>query len=158
MLPVRFQYRARTDEGVERFRYSFLSLDRATRPPTILAGEYTNSPTRTRRLARFSVDPATGLLETGDDDRALLAVVGDGPRRMQGAVTARERLYVTVSQGRFVRGSVFTGVPDDLREHRHATPMGNEDIAYWPAEDRLYSVSEHPTVRWLFAMRRSWFD
>lgn len=153
VLPVWSQYRARTDTGVERFRYSFLSLDHGAHPPAVLAGEYTNDPGRTRRLARFALDPSTGLLETGADDRAVVTILGDGPRRMQGVVAARGRLYVTVSQGRFVRGSVFAGTPDDLREHRHATPMGNEDVAYWPDQDLLYSVSEHPTARWLFAMR-----
>ncbi|MDO9456204.1 hypothetical protein [Nocardioides sp.] len=158
VLPARWHYQARKDEGLEGFRYSFLSLDRGCEPPALLAGEYTNDPTRTRRLARFAIDPTTGLLETGDDDRAVLQTLGDGPRRMQGAVHAHGRLYLTVSQGRRERGSVYAGTPDDFTHHPHATPMGNEDIAYWPDEDLLYSVSEHPMVRWLFTMKRSWFD
>lgn len=158
VLPSRWQYRARKDGEVEGFRYSFLALDRTTEPPSLLAGEYTNDPTRTRRLATFAIDPATGLLETGADDRVRVQPLGDGPLRMQGAVSARGRLHLTVSQGRRVRGSVYAGQPDDLRHHRHATPMGNEDVAYWPQEDLLYSVSEHPTARWLFTMKRSYFD
>ena len=158
VLPVRWQYRARTDEGLQGFRYSFVSLDRGTDPPALLAGEYTNDPTRTRRLARFALDPTTGLLETGDDDRTLVETLGDGPLRMQGVVNARGRLHVTVSQGRRERGSVYAGTPDHLVHHPHATPMGNEDVAYWPDEDLLYSVSEHPLARWLFTMRRSAFD
>ena len=34
VLPVRFAYRAMTDEGLERLRYSFLSLDRSARRPS----------------------------------------------------------------------------------------------------------------------------
>ncbi len=158
VLPARWQYAARKEEGLQGFRYSFLALDRSGEAPALLAGEYTNDPTRTRRLAKFAIDPTTGLLETGADDRARLQTLGDGPRRMQGVVNARGRLHVTVSQGRRERGSVYAGSPDDLVHHPHATPMGNEDIAYWPEEDLLYSVSEHPMVRWLFTMRRSWFD
>lgn len=159
VLPARWQYRAVRDEGgPDGFRYSFVSLDRSTDPPALMAGEYTNDPTRTRRIARFGIDAATGLLETGSDDRTHLQTLGDGPRRMQGVVNARGRLHVTVSQGRRRRGSVYAGTPDDLVHHPHATPMGNEDVAYWPEEDLLYSVSEHPMVRWLFTMRRSSFD
>ncbi len=151
VLPVRWQLRARTPDGAERLRYSFLSLDRSVEPPALLAGEYTNDPGRTRRLVRLGAGD-------GGADRADVEVLGDGVARMQGVAAARGRLHVTVSHGRLVRGSVFTGTPGDLREHRHATPMGNEDVAYHPGEDLLYSVSEHPTVRWLFTMRRSWFD
>jgi hypothetical protein len=77
---------------------------------------------------------------------------------MQGVVNAHGRLHVTVSQGRRERGSVYAGTPGHLVHHPHATPMGNEDVAYWPEEDLLYGVSEHPMVRWLFTMRRSFFD
>ena len=44
--------------------------------------------------------------------------------------------------------SALTGPDGDLEK----------DVAYSPAEDLLYSVSEHPSVRWLFTMRRSSFD
>ncbi|WP_139984216.1 hypothetical protein [Nocardioides litoris] len=162
VLPVRRQYRAAADGGAEGFRYSFCSLDRATDPPTVMVGEYSNDPARTRRLARFPVDDTTGLLETGPDDRTLLEPLGDGPLRMQGAVRARGRLHLSVSEGRLVPGSVWTGTAGDLRHHRWATPMGNEDLACSPAaspaDDLLWSVSEHPTARWLFSMRRAWFD
>ncbi|MCW2816234.1 MAG: hypothetical protein JWN84_3689 [Nocardioides sp.] len=161
VLPARWQYRAHKDDtvdGLEGFRYSFASLDHSTDPPALLAGEYTNDPTRTRRLARFAIDAGTGLLETGPDERSVLQHLGDGPLRMQGVVNAGGRLHVTVSQGRRTRGSVYAGTPEALVHHPRATPMGNEDIAYWPEEDLLYSVSEHPTARWLFTMRRSWFD
>ena len=66
VLPVRFSYQAETDEGHERLRYSFMSLDKAASPPDILAGEYGRGDT-TRRLARFPVDPETLLLATEDD-------------------------------------------------------------------------------------------
>jgi hypothetical protein len=36
--------------------------------------------------------------------------------------------------------------------------MGPEDIAYWPSTDRFWSVSEHRHRRWVFSMKRSYFD
>ncbi len=157
VLPVRFSYQAETDEGHERLRYSFMSLDRAASPPDILAGEYGRGDT-TRRLARFPVDPDTLLLATEGDGVARPSMLDEGVGQMQGAVVARGRYYVTVSKGPRTFGSVYAGRPGAFQRHRWATPMGPEDIAYWPSTDELWSVSEHPRRRWIFSMRRGWFD
>ena len=53
-----------TDDGLERLRYSFLSLDRSASPPELVVGEYGNSA-QTRRLARFPLDPETLFLAAG---------------------------------------------------------------------------------------------
>lgn len=158
VLPVRFSYKAQTDEGVERLRYSFLSLDRSASPPEILAGEYGRGEAVTRRLAHFSLDPETLLLTTEDDGLARPTMLDEGVGQMQGAVVARGRYHLTVSRGPRTFGSVYTGRPGDFRRHRWATPMGPEDIAYWPSHDELWSVTEHPRRRWIFSMRRAWFD
>ena len=157
VLPVRFAYRADTDEGHERLRFSFMSLDRSASPPMIVAGEYARGK-KSRRLARFPLDPDTLLLATGDDGRSRPVALHDGVAGMQGAVLARDRWHVTVSHGPWTFGSVYAGTPGDLRQHRWATPMGPEDITYWPSTDELWSVSEHPRRRWIFAMPRSAFD
>ncbi|MEO6512201.1 MAG: hypothetical protein ABIO16_14480, partial [Nocardioides sp.] len=85
-----------------------------------------------------------------------------GVSRMQGASIVDGRYHVTVSHGPWKPGSVYVGTPggpaSEWVEHRHATPMGPEDIAYWPSTDRLWSVSEHPHRRWVFCMKRSYFD
>jgi hypothetical protein len=157
LLPVRFSYRARTDEGLERLRYSFLSLDRATSPPELVVGEY-GSSAQTRRLARFRLDPETSFLTAGEDGIARPVVIEDGGVvRTQGAVVARERWYLTRSTGPRVPGSVYAGRPGDFRRYRWATPMGPEDIAWWPSTDLLWSVTEHPHRRWVYAMKRSRF-
>jgi hypothetical protein len=157
LLPVRFAYRAVTDEGLERLRYSFLSLDRGASPPELVVGEYGNSA-QTRRLARFPLDPETQFLAAGEDgvSRPLVLAEG-GVVRTQGAAIARGRWYLTASTGPWVPGSVYVGRPGEFRRHRWATPMGPEDIAWWPSTDLLWSVTEHPRRRWVYAMRRSWF-
>ncbi len=157
VLPVRFSYKAVTDEGHERLRYSFMSLDRGASPPELVAGEYGRGD-RTRRLARFPIDQDTRLLETADDGLARPAGLDDGVGQMQGAVVARGRFHLTVSHGPRMPGSVYVGEPGSFRRHKWATPMGPEDIAYWPSTDQLWSVSEHPRRRWIFSMRRSRFD
>jgi hypothetical protein len=77
---------------------------------------------------------------------------------MQGAVVARGRHHVTVSRGAWWPGDVYVGEPGSLQRRRMAVPMGPEDLSYWRSTDRLWSVSEHPRRRWIFSMRRSWFD
>jgi hypothetical protein len=158
VLPVRFSYRAVTGDGTERLRYSFLSLDRSAEPMQIVAGEYGNL-SQTRRLARYPLDPESLMLAAGEDGAARpLALDEEGAVRMQGAAIAQGTWYVTASTGPWVPGSVYVGRPGHWRRHRWVTPMGPEDITWWSSTDLLWSVSEHPRRRWVFSMRRSWFD
>jgi hypothetical protein len=158
LLPVRFAYQARTDEGHERLRYSFVSLDRLSSPPQLVAGEYARG-SQTRRLARYPLDPASQLLHGGEDGISRpLGLDNAGLGQAQGAVLAGGRYHVTVSHGPWVPGSVYVGTPGHWVHHRWAVPMGPEDIAYWPSRDELWSLSEHPHRRWIFALRRSRLD
>ncbi|MEO6512700.1 MAG: hypothetical protein ABIO16_17005, partial [Nocardioides sp.] len=52
VLPVRFSYKAYADDGIDKLRYSFLSLDRAGETPALVAGEYGQTG-QTTRLARY---------------------------------------------------------------------------------------------------------
>jgi hypothetical protein len=159
VLPVRFTYRAHADEGHDKLRYSFLSLDRRSEPPALLAGEYAVVPDATTRLARYSLDPATWQLATGEDGFSRpLAVDEGGVRRMQGAVIASGRYHVTVSHGPWMPGTMCAGQPGSMRVRRWALPMGPEDLSYWPSTDRIWSVTEHPRRRWIVAMDRAWFE
>jgi hypothetical protein len=157
VLPVRFSYRAMTDEGLERLRYSFLSLDRTADPMQLVVGEYGNS-SQTRRLARFPLDPETLVLAAGDDGVSRpLGLDEEGATRMQGAAIARGTWYVTASTGPWVPGSMYVGHPGSWRRFRYATPMGPEDVTWWPSTDLLWSVTEHPRRRWVYAMPRGFF-
>lgn len=158
VLPVRFSYRAHAAEGTDRLRYSFLSLDRSEDKPALVAGEYGQTG-QTTRLARYRLEPDTLMLETGDDGFSRpLGLDEGGVVRMQGASIVQGRYHVTVSHGPWKPGSVYVGTPGDFVEHRLATPMGPEDIAYWPSTEHFWSVSEHPRRRWVFSMKRSAFD
>ncbi|MBD8870325.1 hypothetical protein [Nocardioides donggukensis] len=158
LLPVRFTYRADADEGHERMRFSFLSIDRGADPPALVAGEY-GRHRQTTRLARFPLDPRTLHLVAGDDGVSRPVLLDDGGVvQMQGAVVARGRYHVTASKGPWTPGSVYVGGPGAFRRFRWATPIGPEDVSYWPSRDQLWSVTEHPRRRWVFSMRRDWFD
>jgi hypothetical protein len=157
VLPLRFRYDAVTADGEEQLRYSFLSLDRSTAPHELVAGEY-GREAMTTRLARYEIDPATGLLRADEDGSTRPLLIDErGIGHMQGAVVVRGRWYLTTSAGRYRLGSVWSGVPGTLRRHRFAIPVGPEDITYWPSTDELWSLSEYPGHRYVFAMRRDRF-
>lgn len=154
VLPVRFSYQAFTDEGHDRMRYSFLSLDRGASPPELVAGEY-GGRRQTTRLARYPLDPESMLLATDEDGHSRPLVLDPGGVvRMQGAAVVEGTYYVTASQGPVTPGSLYVGTPGRFRRVRWATPVGPEDIAYWPSTDMLWSVTEHPPRRWVYAMKR----
>jgi hypothetical protein len=151
VLPIRSVYEAVTDDGHERLRYSFISLDRSGSTPQLLAGEYARGR-QSRRFVRFETGE-DGLLRAGDDGVARPLLLDEsGLAQAQGAVTARGRLFVTTSHGPWTPGSLHAGAPGAWTRHRWATPMGPEDLSYWPSRDELWSLSEHPHRRWVFAM------
>lgn len=155
VLPVRFAYRAETDDGVERLRYSFASLDRAADPPAVVVGEYGRG-SQTTRIARFPLDRETGLLETDTDGRVTPLHLDDhGVRGAQGVAVVGDTVYVTVSRGPRLPGSIFVGRPGAFREHRYAVPMGVEDVGWWPSRNELWTATEHPRRRWVISVKRS---
>jgi hypothetical protein len=157
VLPLRFGYEAVTAEGHERLRYSFVSLDRSTSPPELVAGEY-GTGSMTTRLVRYEIDPATGLLRSDDDGTSRPLVLDErGIGHTQGATVVHGRWYLTTSAGRYRLGSVWSGTPGDLRRSRFAVPPGVEDLYYWRSTDELWSLSEYPGRRFVFAMDRGHF-
>jgi hypothetical protein len=155
VLPIRFGYEATATDGTERMRYSFLSLDRGAEPPELLAGEY-GVGEQTRRLVRYPLDPATHHLRAASDGSSEPVGLDEaGLGHMQGAAVAHGTYFVTTSRGPRRRGHLQVGRPGAFRTVARALPPGPEDIAYWPATDRLWSLSEHPGRRWVFCVDRA---
>ncbi len=158
VLPLRFTHRASTARGHEKLRYSFLSLDRSQQPPELICGEYGRGDQSTR-VAHFELDRDTSLPRTSPEGWAdPIRLEETGVRAMQGVAVARGRHHLTVSHGPVLPGSMVVGHPGAFRRRWLATPIGPEDISYWPSTDRLWSVTEYPHLRWIVSMRRSWFD
>lgn len=157
LLPLRFTYDTVAGEADEPMRYSFISLGRAEGGVRLAAGEYGRAR-RTTRLADFAVDPRTSLLDVSRDGMARPLSLGQGVEGMQGATLVDGRWYLNTSAGRYLRGSVYVGCPGAFRRHARALPIGVEDLAYWPSQDELWSLSEYPGRRHVFAMKRPRFD
>lgn len=155
LLPVRFTYDAFADDGHERMRYSFLSLDRGPAEPRLVAGEYGRRG-RTTRLVDFEMDPGTSLLRVSEEGHAHpLSLSPEGLEGMQGATVVDGRWYVTTSAGRYLRGSMYVGRPGSFQRRPRVLPIGVEDVSYWPSRDELWSLSEYPGRRYVFAMPRA---
>jgi hypothetical protein len=102
------------------------------------------------------MDPSTGLLRTSKEGHARpLSLPMQGLEGMQGATVVGDRWYVTTSAGRYLRGSLYVGRPGAFRRRARVLPVGVEDIAYWPSRDELWSLSEYPGRRYVFAMDRA---
>ncbi len=141
VLPQSGGFAAQPVEGQRALRYSFLSLERDEpgsehAQPRFVAGEYRNG-TDDARLVRVG---------------AGVSEVHEGLSRMQGVCRADGTWYVTTSNGRRRNGDLWVGQPGALVRRAGVLPPGPEDLAHEPGARRLWSVSEHPGARWIFAI------
>jgi hypothetical protein len=156
VLPVRFGYDATDDH--DQMRYSFLSLDRSTDVPHLVAGEYGRGE-MTTRIVRYPVDPETFHLDAEEDGVSRPVTFDErGVGHMQGAAIVGGRYYVSTSRGRWRLGAMQVGEPGAFRTHRLAMPPGPEDVCHRADDDLLWSLSEYPGKRFVFSMPRSAFS
>jgi hypothetical protein len=154
LLPQRWAYRP-TFEEEDRLRFSFVSVDRTSAPHGLLAGEYGrgDNPVGTR-VVRFPLAAATGqLCDAGGVAEPTQAFGLDVPS-MQGAACADDTWFVSSSNGRYGRGHLWVGDPArGLRRHRRVLPAGPEDLSVQPSRGLLWSLTEWPGRRVMFALR-----
>jgi hypothetical protein len=158
LLPVRFTYQARADDGHAALRYSFLSLSHEEQHPQLVCGEYGRGE-QTTRLARIPLAEESLLPDVlVDEVTRQIQITNDGIPGMQGVMAISDQYYVTVSRGKWCPGSMYVGRPGNLRHIPWALPIGPEDITYNNKTGHLWSLSEHPGLRFVVSMKRSWFD
>lgn len=151
-LPQFSFFAAEHDGDDSVMTYSFMSLDRAGEEDHLVAGEYGRKG-GSHRLIRYRIDRDTELLRTDDLGRAVPADMHDRQiARMQGAVIAGGTWAVTSSNGEDNPGDLWTGRPGEFVRHRGVLPTGPEDITYLPQRHQLWSLTEWPGRRWVYAM------
>lgn len=159
VLPVGGLLRAEQDEAEEPLRYSFCSMERpATGPPRLHVGEYGRNRA-TRRLAHFPVDPQTDLPVQGPAG-CEACDLAEGPAGMQGVAVVDGVRHLTTSHGTQRPGTLHVGArrrwwPRLRAARRGALPVGPEDLTWWPEQGLLWSLSEHPGHRYVYAVRPS---
>ena len=108
---------------------------------------------------RYPLDRETQHLAAHEDGTSRPVWLDDcGLGHMQGAATVRDTYYVTASRGRYRLGKMYVGRPGKFRSLPRTLPVGPEDITYWPSTDMLWSLTEYPGRRFVFAMKRAQYD
>jgi hypothetical protein len=158
VLPQRRAFQAANDDGAEPFRFSFVSVDRTASTHQLVVGEYA-AGAQSRRLMTLALhDAAADAPLALADGLAVPTGVEDGVARTQGALVVDGRRYASVGRGVHWRGSMWTWrAGEAAREHRATLAVGPEDLSYWPQRDEIWSASEEPGRRFVYAVRRSAF-
>ncbi|KGH48072.1 hypothetical protein IN07_04295 [Modestobacter caceresii] len=151
VLPQLMAFRVPLRAGPRRLRYSFLSTGELEGRPTLAVGEYRAKDDRQPRLARYPLDPRTGLPAVDGHGLCVpLEVHEDQPRRMQGVAVHGSTWFVTASNGRGSAGDLYVGAPGTWHRNRGVLPSGPEDLAWSRPGEELWCVSEWPGRRWVF--------
>ncbi len=151
VLPQLMAFRVPLRSGRRRLRYSFLSTGQVEGRPNLVVGEYRRKGDRPPRLARYPIDPRTGLPAVDDRGRCTpLEVYEDQPNRMQGAAVHGSTWFVTASAGERSAGDLYVGAPGTWHRHRGVLPTGPEDLDWSRPGEELWCVSEWPGRRWVF--------
>ncbi|WP_138735458.1 hypothetical protein [Modestobacter excelsi] len=151
VLPQFMAFRAPLGWGPDRPSYSFLSIGQVEGRPNLVVGEYRRNGDRRPRLARYPIDPRTGLPRADDHGRcAPLEVYEDQPSRMQGVAVHGSTWFITASNGQRSAGDLYSGTPHGWHRHRGVLPSGPEDLDWSRPGEELWCVSEWPGHRWVF--------
>ena len=156
LLPESAGYRPAKAPAIERLRYSFVGLETGT-------PDLTDAATDAPGDAPTGVALVTGEYSPEDQGRLGRMLLADGRTtierthvptipRMQGAVIHNGVWFVTASRGHRTNGDLWVGEPGAMTRHAGVLPPGPEDIAAWPDRDQLWSVSEFPRKRWVYAV------
>jgi hypothetical protein len=159
VLPQHRALRVPLRSGSRRLRHSFLSIGEVDGDPFLVVGEYRRKG-GVPRLARYALDPGTGLPAAGDRGGARpLEIFDRQPDRMQGAAVHDATWFVTASSGRGTAGDLYVGAPGRWTRHRRVLPPGPEDLAWSRPGDELWCVTEWPGQRWMFPIpTRPWLE
>ncbi|MBS7531100.1 hypothetical protein IC619_011400 [Hazenella sp. IB182353] len=138
-------------------RFSFVGLDRSTAPDSLVSGEYCNPPnpendaTLYGRMARWPLQNSE--LKTSSDGLAHATAIYPLPKaHAQGALTLNDHLYVMTSAGEFSHGKLYKTTPNG-EVITQTAGIGPEDLYYWPARNELWTVTEYPGRRVMYAVR-----
>ena len=126
-----------------KLRYSFIALhnDDDAGELLLVSGEYSKKG-----------EPRLAQLRLYDQHAAVDQTHVPGIAEMQGAVLADDTWFVNASRGDKLGGDLWVGAPDAMVRHEHVLPPGPEDMALWPERRQIWSVTEFPGKRWVYAI------
>ncbi len=142
-------------------KFSYVAVDRGEAPYRLITGEFCNDAGDVGRVTRWPLDAATGRPAVAGDGLVHATEAYRLARdQIQGAVSVGGTWYLSRTNRRDRAGELIVARPDaspagSLRaiETRPAG-IGPEDLSYWPAEDRLWTLTEFAGRRMLYGVPR----
>ena len=129
-------------------RFSFVSVDRTTNPPSLLSGEYDAASIR-GRLYRWPLDPATGRLQVVGAGRVIAYEAWLAAHsHVQGALSLGDTVWLSSSKPAGTAGVLYrakVGAPSRSFGWIDAP----EDLAYDPGDRTMWSLSEGLNARYV---------
>lgn len=135
-------------------RFSFLSVDQSSTPPSLISGEYSSGNIH-GRLVRWPLDPTTGKPATKGGAVVSTAAWFPGRAAMQGGNAVGNRIFATsnANTGGYA-SSLHTGLVGGAVT-AHGFPHGIEDLHYSPNSTNMWSLTEFPGQRFVFSVKTS---
>jgi hypothetical protein len=169
VLPQTAKFTDSTAGGYTQLKHSSVSLDRTSSPDSVIVTEYhdaleiaNGAQVRTIRVPidytnRYLKPASDGIIKATEAYRIDLEGV-------QGSAAINGEFFYTDSDGTDftdpnTEGDLYTWAAPSgsMVRHGDALTFGPEDLSYDPARDYLWTVSEHPGYRWVYAMDASSF-
>jgi hypothetical protein len=137
-------------------RFSSVSIDRSTTPPSLVTCEYHKDDIQ-GRVFRWTFDERTGeLLTRGGLVRPVEAFVTQ-QTKVQGVTAWRGTWYLSCSSQNARFGALYAARPGRPSEER-SWCTGAESLHFSPTSGNLWSLSEHPGERVVFFVKRADYD
>jgi hypothetical protein len=150
VLPQALRLRTPLRPGARPLRWSFLSVGRVAGELSLVAGEYGRKGSAPR-LARYRLDPATGLPVLAADGTCPPGELHEQQApRMQGVAVHDDTWFLSASAGKGQPGDLHVGAPGAFVRHRGVLPPGPEDLDWSLPGEQLWCATEWPGRRWVF--------
>jgi hypothetical protein len=148
-------------------RHSFVALDQASSPPSLIVGEYSPDtdgngvPDENARVVRYPLNATSKWPAAGADGRTYASEAYDTHiPQLQGATARNGRFWFSSSNGQspgYLR--VWDRGTSTVRSYRWL--VGAEDLSYYPHPDQadmLWSLAEYPNKRVVVAVPQADWD
>ncbi len=169
VLPQVAEYSDSTAGDDPELQHSSVSLDRTSSPDSLVISEHRSKKDiaagHVVRTVRVGIDAADRLLRESSDGlvRATEAYRTD-LESVQGSTAIDGEFFFSQSDGDDFsdpnsRGDLHTWQPgaDETTRHGNVFPPGAEDVSYDPTRGALWSLSEYPGRRYVYAVDASAF-